>query len=164
MWRGGVTGWDSDIDTKKLPAWGHRIEQRHGLSATWALGESDSCCLGLVSARRNALWCFVTYETWPACSHLSSLWPDKVSCLVVGSVFLLPASFATLPNPQQCVFRQTLTWLQTASFFYSSLQRKFNSLSIVFVKQLCIKSCGGERETGPLFLQKAYNPVGDLHM
>ena len=41
---------------------------------------------------------------------------------------------------------------------------KFNSLCTYLVKQLCVESCGEYGYAGSLFLQKAYNPVGELGM
>lgn len=86
----------------------------------------------------------------------------KLRFLVVSSAFLPSASFTALPNPQQYVFKQTLTRLQLASCLIP--HSKFNSLYTYLVKQLCVESCGGYGHTGSLFLQKAYNPVGELGM
>ena len=41
---------------------------------------------------------------------------------------------------------------------------KFNSLCTYLVKQSCVESCEEYGYAGYLFLQKAYNPVGELGM
>ena len=86
----------------------------------------------------------------------------KVRFLVVRSALLPSASFTALPNPQQYFFKQTLTRLQLAGCFIP--HSKFNSLCTYLVKQLCVESCGEYGYAGSLFLQKAYNPVGELGM